>query len=348
MPNIDKPCVLCGESCVGHARIKNEKGQYAHQACAEQKNEQAHEQALVASEGEDWNDELIEGMDDLLGDIPSSSDEIGGANACPGCGQAMGDDAIVCMSCGYNRESGSQSQTKASKERVVKESKVAEASAAIVGSLANQLFYPVLGGCIGGAIGASIWSAVAYYGHIRFGILAWGIGLLVGTGVNIGSRDTGGVYFGLIGAIIAVGSVVGGNYLTATLLVKQYLEVMEPGDVSDDLAMSKVVVWEVLDEWNDRGDEIPWPKEWKAWELADWPNDFSRVIRDDTSDKWYRMSYDEQDSIRAEIAEMTYANSEFIDHEMIEIGFFALMMQPINIIWLVLAVGSAFSAAAYQ
>jgi len=60
------------------------------------------------------------------------------------------------------------------------------------------------------------------------------------------------------------------------------------------------------------------------------------------------MSYDEQDAIRAEIAEMTYANSEYIDHEMIEIGFLALMMQPINIVWLVLAVGSAFSAAAYQ
>jgi len=348
MSDVEKICVMCGQSCAGQPRIKNEKGQYAHRACVQAKQES---EPVVADDGlYDDYDDALGGMDDLLGDIAVHEEVAidGAAMACPGCGTRMEAGSVVCMGCGYNTQSGKQLETKASKERTKNENKIASAGTSIAGNVVNQLVYPILGGCTGAAIGAGIWAAIAYYGQIRISILAWGIGVLVGFGVNIGSRDTGGVFYGLIAAVLAIGGVVGGNYITASLLVSQYLEMLEPEDISDDVAMSNVIVWEVLDEWAERGDEIPWPKKWKSWDLASWPEDFSSIIVSQTEDRWNSMPSQEQEDIRIEIAEVTRANSQMIEHDMIETGFLYLMMRPINIIFLVLAVVSAFSVASYE
>lgn len=331
MGDAEKICVLCGESCAGQPRIRNEQGRYAHKACIASKEEQ--EPALYEDAG----------LDDLFDDLaPEDQNTIGAANACPGCGQPMGEDAIVCMGCGHNRESGKQLRTSASKDRAIKESKVASASTEMMSSVVSQLVMPIIGGCVGGAIGASLWAAIAFYGQIRLGLLAWAVGALVAVGVNVGSRHTGGVVYGMIAAAITIGSVVSGHYITASLLVSQYLEMLEPEDVSADMAMGTVVVWDVIAEWVERGEEVPWTRKWKTWEFAEWPEDFSRVIIAETQERWDGMEFDEQVEIRIEIASVTRANSPFIEHDMIETGFVYLLLQPLNIIYLTLAVGSAY------
>jgi hypothetical protein len=344
----DKICVLCGKSCAGETRIKNEKGRYAHQACVQAKQQQKKQvdQERLESDSlyeDDYADALGGGLDDLFEDADPTL-----TKSCEMCGKPMAEEAVVCMTCGFNLTLGKQVQTKASKERVQRESKVYSTSTAVAGSIMSQLLIPILCGCIGGGIGAGIWAGVAYYGQIRLSILGWGVGALVGFGVNIGSRDTGGVVYGMIAVIIALGSVVGGNYITSSLLVNQYLEMLEPDDISDDMAMGKVIVWEVLDDWLEQGEEIVWPKEWKTWDLAEWPEDFPRLMVTKTINRWDEMSYEDQESVRVSIAEVTRANSQMIEHEMIESGFWYLMKQPRNVIFLVLASISAFLLASKE
>lgn len=340
----EKTCVLCGQSCAGMARTRNTKGQYAHQACIKAKQE---ESVALEADGEMYGAEDVfdGGMDDLLGDFEPA--EIAtGASACPGCGHGLDEQAIVCMGCGYNRESGEQSKTKAAKDRVRTKSKAASVGSDFAGNMLNQIALPILGGCIGGTIGAGIWAAIAYYGQIRLGLFAWGLGVLVGIGVNIGSRDTGGIVYGLMAMVIAIASVVGGTYATASLLVHEYLEMLSPEDVSDDFAMSSVVVWDVIEEWTLRGEEIPWPRKYKTWEFAQWPDEFARVIVDETQTKWDAMEYEEQYQIRSEIAEVTRANSEFIEHDLLDESFGQILAHPMNIIYLALAAFTAFFVAA--
>ena len=334
MGDLEKLCVLCGESCVGHPRIRNEQGRYAHKECVASKGEQEpalHEDA---------------GFEDLFDDLAlEDQNSTRGPNACPGCGHPMGEDAVVCIGCGHNRDSGSQLRTTASKDWAIKEDKIASARSEMMSSVVSQLVMPIVGGCVGGAIGASIWAAIAFYGQIRLGLLAWAVGGLVGVGVNVGSRDTGGVVYGMIAAVLAVGSVVGGHYITATLLVDQYLEMLEPEDVSEEMAMG-TVVWDVIAEWVERGDDVPWARKWKSWELAEWPEDFSRVIIAETQVRWDSMEFDEQVAIRTEIASVTRANSEFIEHDLLETSFVSLVLQPLNIIYLTLALGTAYIVSA--
>jgi len=162
MSDGEKICVLCGLSCAGQARTKNEQGQYAHMACVKARQEQ--QQGRVDDGLGDealYGEALGGGMDDLLGDIDSPEaidSELGGAAmACPGCGQRMDAGAVVCMACGYNTQSGRSMSTK-SKE--VKPGGGATGAAlggvAKVGGAAASPMLPFVGALIGGAIGAAV------------------------------------------------------------------------------------------------------------------------------------------------------------------------------------------------
>ena len=125
-----KICVLCGESCAGQPRIKNEKGQYAHRVCAEKQAAQRDTAPAAAADADDlahddalMSDMLGDGLDDgmlddaLLGDLPSEpAGEVGGMQAaCPGCGNSLAQGTVVCMSCGFDTRSGKAKKIKVGK-----------------------------------------------------------------------------------------------------------------------------------------------------------------------------------------------------------------------------------------
>ena len=51
----------------------------------------------------------------------------------------------------------------------------------------------LVGGVVGGLIGAAAWAAVTYFSGWEIGLIAWGIGGLVGLGVHLGTRRRGGI-----------------------------------------------------------------------------------------------------------------------------------------------------------
>ncbi len=115
----EKLCVLCGESCVGQPRTKDRKGQYYHQSCHDRavrakqerarQQEQAVEQAFVTVEppapGTD-NDNLMSMLlNEAAQPTAPPSHELG-AGTCPACGQSVEPDAVLCVNCGFNLQSG--------------------------------------------------------------------------------------------------------------------------------------------------------------------------------------------------------------------------------------------------
>ena len=89
-----------------------------------------------------------------------------------------------------------------------------------------------VGGATAGLLGAILWAAVAYFTHYEVGIVAGGIGLLVGFGTMLGSRSEGGPALGVIAAITAAGAILLGKWLVVGLILS--------GALDDDFMVAEV------------------------------------------------------------------------------------------------------------
>lgn len=104
----------------------------------------------------------------------------GGARACPQCGNRMPADAVVCVSCGYNLQTG----------KILKQ---ASAKRAVIGGFVRRLASGAgtfVLGCVFSAIaamlGAALWFGVAIVAKLEIGWIAWGLGVLAGAGMLMG------------------------------------------------------------------------------------------------------------------------------------------------------------------
>ncbi len=311
MADGEKLCVLCGESCVGKPRIKNAQGQYAHSACVEARKNQS--QAVEEPQYEDALGLGDDGMDDLLGDIGMEEPAaIGhGANACPGCGQRVAEGAVVCMSCGYNAQTGRSISTKSKEMATPGAGSAVLGGAAKMGGLAASPMLPLIGALIGGLIGATIWAAVAFFFDYEIGYIAWGVGGLVGLGATI-SNDSqkagGGMVIGVMAAIVAIGSIAGGKYAAAYFAVHKWVdkngafEEMTVADVDVDWVLDTIAT-ELCEEKIKNGETIDWGDDTVYVEAAYWPEDYPLDIRDETVDRWDAMDSSEQRDFRRAIAD---------------------------------------------
>ena len=116
----------------------------------------------------------------------------------------------------------------------------------------------LLGGSIGGLIGAIVWAAIGYAGY-EVGIVAWGIGFLVGFGVRAAASETVGWLPGILAVLIALGSVVAGKYITVHLLVDHHFADAMNFKVDDPMTMVSVFAEEVEAEFTQAGKPIPQP-----------------------------------------------------------------------------------------
>jgi len=82
----------------------------------------------------------------------------------------------------------------------------------------------IIGGSIGGLIGAAVWAAITYFTEYQLGLLAIGVGFLVGYGVRKLGKGIDKI-FGVAGGIIALVSIVLGNFLASIGFLAKILEV---------------------------------------------------------------------------------------------------------------------------
>lgn len=92
-PLIEKPCFYCSTSCVGHARVKDRSGQYAHKAC---RNALEHPRKSKRPRGRKpmARPDFLEGFPDLTPAIYFT------VPPCPGCQRPVHPRAVLCTHCG--------------------------------------------------------------------------------------------------------------------------------------------------------------------------------------------------------------------------------------------------------
>jgi hypothetical protein len=80
--------------------------------------------------------------------------------------------------------------------------------------LEQNLGLGIIGGAIGGLLGAAAWAAITYFTEYQIGWIAIIVGFLVGFGVRTLGKGIDKIY-GIIGGVIALGSVLLGNFLAS-------------------------------------------------------------------------------------------------------------------------------------
>jgi len=309
----DKICTVCGKSCAGQARIKNDKGQYAHRACIKAKQEQiSTPKPAPASNGGAYD--LLEGITD--------DNMLGSSNSCPGCGVPMDDESIVCMTCGFNRNSGQRVGTKSSESRATSGAGAsALGGAAAVGGLAAGPTLAFVGAVIGGVLGATIWGAIAYFTGYEIGYVAIGVGVLVGIGAQLGggSETTGGgMVVGVMAAIVAVASIAGGKYSASYMFVQDnfagssFVDGFVLSDIDDQWVLSGLVD-EVCQERIDNGETIEWDNPMLFVESAMWPDDYPTSTQDEVNAKWESLNDAERVAFRKGVAERVESDFSYRD-----------------------------------
>jgi hypothetical protein len=316
MGQTEKVCVLCGQSCAGQPRIRNEKGQYAHQSCLKAKQQGRSTEAaqpLQADAG------LGGVMDDLLVDLEPIEEAVpAGVVGCPGCGMRMADGAVVCLNCGFNVEAGKGLKTKTfeAKDRKGKpkaaegESALADLGAGIAG-LGMKPILPLVGALIGGAIGAAIWATIAYTTGYEVGYIAILVGAMCGAGARLGGgaeTTGGGMIAGLLAASMAIVSIGAGKYIALNMIIdRDYggnIFQVQPITLYDmeDEGIFEHMAFVLCEQKINAGEQIDWDNPALPIDVAMWPDDYPDAVQDSVVDQWDAMSDAEQLRFRRNIA----------------------------------------------
>lgn len=107
-PASAKVCTLCGEDCSSRPRVKDQQGRYFCKSCVDRRAA-AKPKAPAPAPPPAEDDSALPAS--FWSDLPTTSN----TSPCPGCGALMSNDAVICLSCGHNRQSGRKAKVKVAK-----------------------------------------------------------------------------------------------------------------------------------------------------------------------------------------------------------------------------------------
>jgi len=115
----------------------------------------------------------------------------------------------------------------------------------------------IIAGAIAGIIGAVVWAAIAFYGDLEIGWIAWGIGAAIGFAMSAVSKS-GGPGAAAFAVLITVASLVGGKYLAVQMAVSKVGEELGlPTDVSDEQLIEQLA-YTIAEAKTLAGEKLAW------------------------------------------------------------------------------------------
>lgn len=374
-----KTCQICKQDCSKKPRTKDAQGRYFCEACVAQKKAEA---ALLAGADPKPGPEsrsapgqrpgTVAPADALLAfddaespplsaefwDAPSSSAPNPAAGAptarCGSCGAPMMGSAVVCTLCGYNSQTGKKLKVRTGSDGGV----TAGSVAAGAGKGAFRLGLWLLGGGIAGAIGLTVWIAIAWFANREYGIVAIGVGALVGAGVAITGQKHLNAISGLIAASIAFFCVAGWKIAAYMLLSAAVSSAPEltvsivesdlNGPDGDAIAM-EYYVFDVAEEMEAKGRPNVWPKhlanagieERQGAAIEEYPV----FVQNETKVRWAKKTNPEKQAYKKQIVVRVRADMDAIASQSSAnpaSSLFTFKEVAFAILWTFLACGTAF------
>ena len=200
----------------------------------------------------------------------------------------------------------------------------------------------LIGAAVGGLVGAAIWAAIAYYANFEIGWIAWGIGVLAGFGAAVGAKGEGDIATGGIAAVAAIAGIGLGKFGAIHFAVDK--ELNSPAFQShlvvsnDDMLM--VYADQVVEEWEAANKKIIWPENVVP-EEASSEAEYPKPVWAEAKKRWTALSVDDQTAAKEQQVTYRKEMTEFL-RASIKSDAFKESFGPFDILWAVLALGSAF------
>lgn len=196
-------------------------------------------------------------------------------------------------------------------------------------------------GLVAGVIGAAVWAAIAYYGDVEIGWIAWGIGAAVGFAVAVGTGGIGGATPGAIAVVLAGASVLCGKYAASAMYVDEMIG--EHHVVVDEEVALTYICDSLLQEAAEAGDPITWPDGGDV-DGGFTKREYPAALWSEAESLYASWSPDEQDAYRADIQAMIDGMEAQYAEVAREEGFMA-SFSVFDLLWGFLALGTAFKLA---
>ena len=269
------------------------------------------------------------------------------ATVCPNCQSAMTVGAILCTSCGYDTRTGQKlSTTLATASAATPPTPMSlpgrmpasfqkPAVAVDTGERAAYIRGTIISG-VAALIGAFIWFGIAKGIEREIGWVAWGIGVMAGFGMMIGANGNS-VTAGMIAAGMAVGGILLGKFMVFTFVVMPLFTNMLDktlGGISD---ADKLEVW-----------------------VTNQQLEKKKISIEDATDAQRETASAEATKIIAKMDAKTKAAetkkaqenfSRLIGEAADEVPrgqlFFSTMFAPLDVLFFILAIASAFKVATF-
>ena len=213
---------------------------------------------------------------------------------------------------------------------------------------ARALAFGVAGALLGGAI----WVGIGYFTGYELGFLAIGVGAACGVGVAMGANGRAGVEGGILAATLAVFAIVGARYFIVKLaLMDMARQAMAESsdfasDAGDDEYWISVIADQLIENMGDDAEYLQWPMDDESLDDDVIANDYPSEIWSQALGTWRGMSASERERFcavaRSEMAREAEGGME------VAAGIVTLIscFRPMSLLFLAMAVGTAFKVAA--
>ena len=312
---------------------------------------QAVAAASKAPSASSWLDEELEGPQPAVMAAPKAT-----AQSCPSCGASLSANAVLCVSCGYDFRTQVKHETR---HAIDTGDKPSEASTKPRGKLAGaaSLLRGTVFSFMGAMLGAVIWAGLVYLTEFEIGWFAWGLGGLAGLGMALGHDDDDGTFAGIIAAFMSLFGVVSAKILIVVIflsaVVMGELEGFDPVKFQRDLTASAIAEEQLAKEGIDI-DEVS-DEQWEA-ALAAANAEVASMTEEELTKRMDEMEARAAESLEAQQAQEHAAEQAGQIAEaddvappaggLVALGFLALFValifRPFDIIFILLAVGTAY------
>jgi hypothetical protein len=289
-----------------------------------------------------------EEIDDALYDLAADAQSAAASapapvrNVCPSCQSPMASGAVLCTACGYDTRTGKS--LAGAKATTSAPAAVGRGFPPALATKVNVEKPEPTGSMLKGAIisavfafiGALVWFGIAKATHREIGWIAWGVGIAAGFGMMIGYNGTS-VSAGGVAAMFSVGGILLGKWMVFTSVVLPMFSGLlhsASGEISDE---DKLHVYVLNQQLEKKG-----------------------LDPEAASDAQSEAAGNEADKLiakmdaRTRAAEIVKAKDSFKRFEsriMEEIPrgklFFKTMFDPVDLIFFVIAIASAFKVATF-
>lgn len=203
------------------------------------------------------------------------------------------------------------------------------------------MFKGLIGSVIGGLVGAAIWAVIVFTTGYEVGFIAWGVGVLAGVGMRIGSGEADGFLPGVAAALISLASIAAGKFAVVHLAVGQHLDEIRESISQAPLEDGKLYMAnQLVDEYAQAGKTLKWP-EGMTRDDVETPEDYPADLWQDVEARWVTMTPEHQEEYRQALIDEELAVADRF-HTFADGEVFRESLNFYDVLWGFLALASAF------